>query len=414
LKCYICDKQINARDASDSGLSARKHWIYCAECDKKLDAMDQDHLKKLRFLAILLIFPYLSALYYYGDKVRKPVELLNSAGEVEYDRTSKRFNLIEGIGMYALVMFAMWYIIGYLGLTIDNEYSTFFEYLGYAIFGLGGIWALFLSPFFHRDSFHGLGFSKFFEIFELYKKSDAQARRTLKNVFIILSILVILLTIPNFDYTLHRWGMGDGAIHELLLQEIGGQHVPTTAGLFAAIALGIIMMGLLAIFMIRWDNFIPVLKKIIWVGFIAWGVIILTGVIYAIVDSDWSLFQNFTWISWDSQNSFIPHIMFYAIWGMLQQWLFLGYFNTRFRKGFKNTKIGHALCIISTGLGFCLIHVPALPLMTVTFIGGCFFGYYFQRDQYRNVFIMGICHGIGATLIGQLTPMIMFVGPWSI
>ena len=52
--------------------------------------------------------------------------------------------------------------------------------------------------------------------------------------------------------------------------------------------------------------------------------------------------------------------------------------------------------------------------MAITFAGGILFGWFFQNDEYRNLFIMGIAHGVGGTLVGMLTPIEMNVGPLGV
>lgn len=401
--CFICDNKIEK--------GQRKKILLCSACDSKISDDDQKKIKKLGFLKIFFI-PYIQMIMYYGSKYRKPVELVNSGGEIELDRTSKRYNLIEGIILYILVQIAIWLCIGYLGESEGQLGIEFFDYVGYGIMVFGGIWAIFWSPFFHSDRFHGLGFPVPFEVNQYIKKIPKNKKNGLIIISIILILISIFMVLFNMDYTMHRMGIADSIIHDILVDSV--TDIPTTAGFIFSIFGGIILFFGMAIFLIRWDNLTVVIKKILVIGVAVWGCIVLVGIGYAIILDDWSLFQNFQWISWESEDSFLPHIGFYAIWGLIQQWLFLGYFNTRLRKGLPNTRLGKSLTILITGLYFSLIHLPAWPLMIVTFLGGCFFGYYYQYDKYRNLFIMGVAHGVGATLVGLLTPMVMSVGPWAI
>ncbi len=121
---------------------------------------------------------------------------------------------------------------------------------------------------------------------------------------------------------------------------------------------------LLALVLIRWDTFWSMLRNFIlyMVGF--WAIIVLIGVINAAVTNNWTSFTGF--VFWDNtDNSFIPHVGFYLLWGMIQQWLCLGYFNTRLRKGIGNRKYGaisgKLICALISGVFFAGLHIPIFP-----------------------------------------------------
>lgn len=393
--CFITQKPIEK--------GQRRCLILSTEGYELLEETEKQRIARFRWLAFL-IFPYIQAVIYYASKHREPTEIHTSIGETEFDNYSKRHNLIEGIFIEALIMFSIWFLIYYLGMV--NQLVVF-EYLGYALLGLGGLYVLFISHYLHRDSWHGIGLSKPLEIKELLSNYDANKKRQLIILLVILGVVFNFLFLPNWSLILIRFGMR-GRDPE------GYAFLTTTAGgTVVAVIVGIIVYIALALFLIRWDNFVSTFKSMLPFIVIFCLGIVITGVIYAAVGNDWTKFENFKWISSDS-DSFITHSSFYTMWGMVQQYLFLSYFNTRFRKGFSNTKTGQIGCAICTGLCFGLIHMPELPLSTLTFIGGFMYSYFFGKDSSRNLFIMGIAHGIGGTLVGMLTPMVMVVGPWGV
>jgi hypothetical protein len=399
MMCFICGNPIIP--------ATRKHWIYCAECAEKISNEDENKIKRLKPWAILIV-PYLQVLFYYGNKYHRSLEYETSAGEKVKDHSSKKVNLIEGVGMYIAIMIAMWFFIGYGEMQLGQ---TWMGLIGYAIMGIGGIWAIFLSPYYHMDEWHGIGFSKPLEYINLYKSGSPEQRKTLIILLIVIGIFSLLMVWVNWSYILIRFGLRGRT------PELYRYFTQTTGGQMWSLVMGLGLYIVLVLFLIRWDNLISTFKSLMIVAIFFWSAIVITGVIYATSSNDWTKFEEFVFISSDP-DSFISHTGFYAIWGMIQQWLFLGYFNARLRKGIPNQKIGpvsgRIITSILTGLTFGLIHLPAWPLSTLTFIGGCLFGWFYQEDKYRNLFIMGFVHGVGGTLVSQTTPMVMVVGPWSV
>jgi hypothetical protein len=78
----------------------------------------------------------------------------------------------------------------------------------------------------------------------------------------------------------------------------------------------------------------------------------------------------------------------YAIWGTLQELLFLGYFNTRIRKGLSSPLLSALL----TAIVFGLFHLTAYTLMAICFLVMIVWALIFQAAP--NVILMGIVHGI--------------------
>ncbi len=97
----------------------------------------------------------------------------------------------------------------------------------------------------------------------------------------------------------------------------------------------------------------------------------------------------------------------YIYWGLAQELLFLGYWCTLLTKVYKNK---YVIALLSS-LCFGLIHFPSWPLMIFTCVGGFFWAIAWQRNDSRNIFVMGAIHGYAGTLVAKFIPITMSVGP---
>lgn len=97
----------------------------------------------------------------------------------------------------------------------------------------------------------------------------------------------------------------------------------------------------------------------------------------------------------------------YIYWGLAQELLFLGYWCTLLTKIYKNK---YVIAFLSS-MCFGLIHFPSWPLMIFTCVGGFFWAIAWQRNDSRNLFIMGAIHGYAGTLVAKFIPITMSVGP---
>ncbi len=97
----------------------------------------------------------------------------------------------------------------------------------------------------------------------------------------------------------------------------------------------------------------------------------------------------------------------YIYWGLVQELLFLGYWCTLLTKVYKNK---YVIAFLSS-LCFGLIHFPSWPLMIFTCVGGFFWAIAWQRNDARNIFVMGLIHGYAGTLVAKFIPITMSVGP---
>ncbi|MHA1717220.1 MAG: hypothetical protein ACTSXP_16365, partial [Promethearchaeota archaeon] len=111
----------------------------------------------------------------------------------------------------------------------------------------------------------------------------------------------------------------------------------------------------------------------------------------------------------------------YIIWGAVQQYLFMGYFSNLLRKIFPRSK-GYAIAGF-TGMIFGLIHAVDWPLMLFTAVAGMIWVWYWNKEYYNkktgqvvrgnNLFLWGLVHGFGGSLLGMLAPFTMAVGPFN-
>ena len=341
---------------------------------------------------------------FFADEVRP---LINSAGEVEMDRASARFNLVEALAVFAAVEAGMWLFIGVPGAGKGWAGLTGFTAVGYLLIGLAGIWALAVSPRLHGDTLVSFGLPARGEGLAFIRGLRGGRR----FAFWIAGVLLCVLLVLNLDFTMRKLGMRGTWIHEFL---ISPDHIPKAPGYIFSVVAGLALYRIIVLSVIRWDNLLGSVKAMLLTAIPVWGGILLVGALMARSSGDWSMFEKFQWIGWDPRRAFIPRSAHYLFWGMLQQWAFLGYFHTRIRRGVPPGRFGRTWTSLLSGMIFCIIHIPAWPLLPVALVAGCFFGYFYQFDRYRNLFVMGLAHGIGGTMVAFLTPIKMSVGPWSI
>lgn len=89
-----------------------------------------------------------------------------------------------------------------------------------------------------------------------------------------------------------------------------------------------------------------------------------------------------------------------AGWGLLQQYALNGFFVNRLARFYGSEKDSRVPFVAS--LLFSLAHLPNLFLMAATFFGGHASAKIFLKD--RNLYILGLAHGIIAFLLYRLVP----------
>ncbi|MHA1339103.1 MAG: hypothetical protein ACTSRZ_04935 [Promethearchaeota archaeon] len=111
----------------------------------------------------------------------------------------------------------------------------------------------------------------------------------------------------------------------------------------------------------------------------------------------------------------------YVWWGALQQYLFMSYYLTLWKKVFPNSK-GY-LISVGTSMIFGVIHAIDWPLMLFTGIAGLMWSFFWNYEYFdkkerkvhrgNNLLLWGFVHGFGGTLVGMIIPITMGVGPFN-
>jgi hypothetical protein len=273
------------------------------------------------------------------------------------------------------------------------------ETVGYVLLGCLALWAIILSPILHKDTFNGVGLGNP----KLCIRFFMERRRkygVIKGLYPVALLFLFLVYGYSRNITSIIPAFGIGTIGTWLLM----------------IPLCLIATALVALFAIRWDNF---MTKTCWQGIVlGWlivaGIIVPLGIFYSSTGAqDWSTFIGYFASGTDD---FFVSWWNYIWWGFIQQWLFLGYFNTRLRKGLSKSKykgnMANILACIANMFFFGLFHVPAWDLALFAFTGGAFFAWIYQPDKRRNLWAMAIIQGLGGALLALL-PWKLSVGPWA-
>ncbi len=165
---------------------------------------------------------------------------------------------------------------------------------------------------------------------------------------------------------------------------------------------------LMAIFILIFDFFLPMTDAS--GAEIKWGYPFRRG-----ASNDASVkTQNFVW------GEFLSNWYGYLWWGAVQQFLFMSYFLRLLYKIFPHSK-GFIPAALSSCI-FGIIHYPDWPLMVFTGFGGLLWAYFWQKEyetkdgklvRGNNLYLWGMVHGFGGSLVSFLIPISMSVGPFN-
>jgi hypothetical protein len=296
--------------------------------------------------------------------------IVTAAGEEERDRLSPRANLLSAGAVLLLVLAGMWLLPRTPGDVLLVAVAV------YVTIG---------ARLVHRSGPESWGLPHPSLLFTLFR-SPGRAR--LLAGLLVVAAWTVLSILPLWLKVLQRAGVR--RYWPVQYTELADR--PLLAVLF-----GVVVFVVLALFVIRWDRWRSAPRLL------AWGVVLWAGVI-VIALSTGRAHRLPTLLS----VTRCPEVFFYSLWAMLQQYCFLGYFNGRLRRGLRS-RLGVAL---ATGLVFAALHPPAWWLVVATFPVGVLYGWLFQEDRYRNLFVIGVTHGVAGTLYGALLSGSMAVGPW--
>ena len=133
--------------------------------------------------------------------------------------------------------------------------------------------------------------------------------------------------------------------------------------------------GVLAHWGFRLDNVNKVLRMVLPFGILAVITFFVTGYFLGTINLNWHI---------------IPILIFYPIWGVIQQFLVIGLMAGNLQD-IQNQKLSKPAIITLTALLFGLVHYPYYWLMIGTFVLALFYGFIYLKE--RNVYVMGLFHG---------------------
>lgn len=133
--------------------------------------------------------------------------------------------------------------------------------------------------------------------------------------------------------------------------------------------------GILSHWGFRLDNFTKVLRIVLPFGILAVISFFVTGYFLGTINMTWHI---------------IPILLFYPIWGVIQQFLVIGLMAGNLQD-LPNQNLSKPMIIILTALLFGLVHYPYYWLMAGTFVLALFYGFIYLKE--RNVYVLGLFHG---------------------
>lgn len=160
---------------------------------------------------------------------------------------------------------------------------------------------------------------------------------------------------------------------------------PLPAAATAAMALG---LGNALLGCVRWDNLRVAARAV--------GLYTL-GLLLVVSTAGWAYIYAWSggWVELDPVRG-LTSMLSYSIWGLLQELLFLGYFNTRIRKGMDSP----LLAALWTSFVFSLFHLKAYALTAICFAIMHVWALIFMRAP--NLFALAVAHGVSGGFGGLL------------
>jgi membrane protease YdiL (CAAX protease family) len=123
----------------------------------------------------------------------------------------------------------------------------------------------------------------------------------------------------------------------------------------------------------------------------------------------------FVWIGWRAgslhlYDPFLQGLLVFPLSGIAQQTILQGIVHRRLREMLCTSRNGSKgstrwIAIGLTGVLFCLLHAPNIPLMGLTLVGGLIWSWVYDRAP--NLLILGISHGMISLLIACTLPATM-------
>ena len=156
--------------------------------------------------------------------------------------------------------------------------------------------------------------------------------------------------------------------------------------------------GILHYWGFRTDNFNHVLKMVLPFGILA--------VLACLVVGFYKHTLNITW-------HIIPILIFYPIWGIVQQYLLIS-LTAGNLSDMKGLNLNKSIIILLSALLFAAVHYPFLWLIAGTFLLALFYGLIFIKE--RNIYVLGLFHGWLAAIfyyaVLERDPFMEIFGKW--
>lgn len=407
-----------------------------------------------------------------------PGYLQTTAGDWERETKSRRYNALEGIGLYTFLMFVQWPFCYVFGTWMDNEAIQNFAW--YPVI-LGAIYLLLASPFVHKDSLESWGLGNPKTLLRILRTAPLPQRVALGAV-----LLGILAGLNYANFIQWREVSGFFGLDEIA-RVLGYDRAAVDGmvdhgpGRVFIVLFGTAISLLIVSFGIRYDNFGSAFKTAMKISVPLFAFTCIA----AWTHRGAAAFADF------DLPVFVLGVLGYLFWGFTQQLLFSSYFGTRMRKAFGPSTSPHnaipaarrlrvtvasgallaalvspltyfivislhgpdALAPVSMlyfaafsfpfgalyGYFFCLdkkrllvatltasffgfIHIESYGLVMATFMLGIVLIYVFMEDKNRNLVALGFVHGLMGSTFGWLfsrgesgeLEVDYSVGPWNV
>ena len=368
--------------------------------------------------------------------------LANTAGDQEYERKSRAYNLVEGLSIMIFVLVVLWLVQYSAGIMLKIKAA---EAVSGALLGIGACYLLFVSPFRHGDTLSSWGLGNPWALWRELRDGSPAKRFTVGAV-----MLALFVALNALCYS--RWAEVEHFFNFDKVEMLHGLN-KGFPGILFIFGFGSLLSAVLVLFGIRYDNFISAFATAMKIALPLLALIMIG----AVAQRGAQAFDGFTF------RAFAVGAFGYVFWGFVQQLLFSSFFGTRLRKAFGPSAsptnayppgkrlpttlafaagfmfilaplvylallihfgadqiplkllfyfavffapfgavYGHFFAkdrkrlLVATLSGSCfgLIHINSYGLVGVTFLLGIFLTYVFMKDVNRNLVALGFIHGL--------------------
>lgn len=244
----------------------------------------------------------------------------NTAGDVEREACSRRFNAIEALGIYTFILAVLWGFGYVFGVMRDDDQI---ESWTFGILTLGAVYLLIISPRIHRDTLSSWGLGGPAHLRGVLHAATPQRRWTL-----IALIVAVFVALNVTNYLMWHEVADFLGLDKVTLGGLEGREWVNTAwGLPIVVGIGSVLAALIVVYAVRYDNFLAAFGIALRIG-IPLALLIFFGALIAGWQQGTNPFAGF------SGSKYALGVFGYVFWGFIQQLLFTAYLGTRFRKAF--------------------------------------------------------------------------------